>query len=141
MGRKNKLEEAPIIWKDRRRRMGLPLSFTRYYIKDNRFYLSEGFFSSVENEILMYRILDMKLSRSLWDKMCRVGTITLYTADETHKELTIKKIKKPAAVRDMISKMVEEERTQLQIRGKEMYGVSDNMDMGMDDGDDDGLFD
>lgn len=139
MGKKNKLEEAPIIWKDRRRRMGLPLSFTRYYIKDNRFYLNEGFFNSVENEVLMYRILDMKLKRSLWDKMCGVGTITLYTADETHKELIIKKVKKPAAVRDMISKMVEEERTQLQIRGKEMYGVSDNTDI--DDIDGDGLFD
>jgi hypothetical protein len=83
----------------------------------------------------------MKLKRSLWDKMCRVGTVTLYTADETHKELILKKIKKPKAVRDMISKMVEDERAQLRIRGKEMYGVSDNIDVGDVDGDGDGLFD
>lgn len=130
------LEPNPIIWKDRRRRMGLPWSFSRYYIKNNRLYLSEGFFSTTENEMLMYRILDIKMKRSLWDKMCGVGTLTLFTADETHKELILKKIKRPGEIRDMISEMVELERKKMKVAGKEMYGVSDNMEVGDMDGDD-----
>jgi uncharacterized membrane protein YdbT with pleckstrin-like domain len=141
MAKNNQLKEDPIIWKDRRRRMGLPLSFTRYYIKNNRFYLNEGFFNSTENEMLLYRILDINMRRTLWDKMCGVGTLTLFTADETHKKLIVKKIKKPALVRDTLSKLVEEERTKLKISGKEMYGVSDNMEIGDIDGDGDNLFD
>jgi len=128
------------IWKDRRRRFGLPLSFTRYYIKENRFFLSTGFFNLEEHEMLMYRILDLSLKRSFFDKLFGVGTVTLYTADETNKQIILKKIKHPHAIRDLISKIVEEERTKLHIRGREMYGVSDNAlgESGDSDGD---LFD
>lgn len=129
-----------IIWKDRRRRFGLPLSFTRYYIKENRFFLSTGFLNLEEHEMLMYRILDLSLKRSFIDKLFGVGTVTLFTADETNKQIILKKIKHPHETRDLISKIVEEERAKLHIRGREMYGVSDN-EAG-DDGDMDGdLFD
>jgi len=141
MAKIEKLQKDPLIWKDRRRRMGLPLSFTRYYIRGNRFYLSEGFFNTTENEMLLYRILDIQMKRSLWDKMCGVGTLTMFTADETHKKMVLKKIKKATLVRDTISKMVEEERAKLKISGKEMYGVSDNIEVGDIDGDGDDLFD
>lgn len=115
-----------IIWKDRRRRFGLPLSFTRYYIKENRFFLSTGFLNLEEHEMLMYRILDLSLKRSFIDKFFGVGTVTLFTADETNKQIILKNIKHPHETRDLISKIVEGERAKLHIRGREMYGVSDN---------------
>jgi hypothetical protein len=59
------------------------------------------------------------------DKIFRVGTINLFTCDETDKELDLKKIKHPMNVRDVISDMVEKERERLNIRGREMYGVAD----------------
>ncbi len=46
-------DKSDIIWHDRRRRFGLPLSFTKYHIKGNRFFLSTGFFSSEEHEMLI----------------------------------------------------------------------------------------
>jgi len=128
-------EETELIWKDRRRRFGLPLSFTRYYIKGNRFYLSTGLFSLEEHEMLMYRILDLSLKRTFFDKIFSVGTVTLFTADETNKQIELKKIKHPHKTRDLISLIVEEERTKLHIRGREMYGVSDNFVGGDLDGD------
>lgn len=135
MGKRNR--KADVIWKDRRRRLGLPLSFTRYYIKGNRFYLSTGFLNLEEHEMLMYRILDLSLKRTFFDKLFRVGTVTLYTADETNKQLLLKKVKHPHDVRDLISEIVEEERRQLRIRGREMYGVSDNSGSEDFDGDSD----
>lgn len=90
--------------------------------------------------MLMYRILDLSLKRSFIDKLFGVGTVTLFTADETNKQIVLKKIKHPHETRDLISKIVEEERAKLHIRGREMYGVSDN-EAG-DNGDIDGeLFD
>lgn len=137
MGNKNTAQKSEhkndgIIWKDRRRRLGLPLSFTRYYLKDNRLFLSTGFFNTHENELLLYRILDFSLKRSLGDKIFGVGTVTLYTADESNKTLELKKIKNSIAIRDMISKLVEEERTKLRIRGREMYGVAEGSTEGSD---------
>lgn len=119
------------VWKDRKRFLGLPLSFTRYSIREQRLFYSKGFFNTTEDELLLYRILDVKLNRTFGDKLVGVGTVTLYTADKTTPELKLERVKKPKYVRDTISKMVEEERLRLNIRGKELYGVSDNDTQGM----------
>lgn len=130
-------EKLEIVWKDRKRYFGMPLSFTRYSIKGIRLYLSKGFFNVEENELLLYRIMDIKFNRTLADRIFGVGTITLYTADKTDSELKIIRVKKPNKVRDLISKMVEEERAKIRVRGKEIYGVGDDMDDNQDEG---GLF-
>ncbi|WP_139906018.1 PH domain-containing protein [Clostridium thermarum] len=115
-------------WKDRKRFLGLPLSFTRYRLENNRLYVNKGFFSTIEDELVMYRVLDVRLKRTLWDKIFGVGTIILYTADETHKELILEKIKHSKEVRTMISEIAEQERARLGIKGRELYGVADNPD-------------
>ena len=122
-----------LIWKDRKRYLGLPLSFTRYSIRGIRFYLSKGLFNTEENEILLYRIMDVKYNRTLADRIFGVGTITLYSADTTDNELKIIRVKKSQKVRDLISKMVEEERVRVRARGKELFGVGDqDMDGAID---------
>lgn len=120
---KNKVE---YVWKDRKRYLGLPLSFTKYAVRDQRLFFSKGFFNTVEDELLLYRILDVKLNRTFGDKLVGVGTVTLFTADKTSPELKLERVRNPKKVRDVISKLVEEERLRLNIRGKELYGVSDN---------------
>ena len=123
MAKKSKVKYE---WKDRKRYLGLPLSFTRYAIRDQRLFFSRGFFNTTEDELLLYRIMDVKLDRTFGNKIVGVGTVTIYTADKTNPELKLTRVKNPKMVRDLISKMVEEERNRLNIRGKELYGVSDN---------------
>lgn len=112
------------IWSDRKRILGLPISFTKYTIKKNRLYSSTGLFSTKEDELLLYRILDFKLEITLINKIFRVGTITLYTCDETDRELKLIRIKNPKEVRDLLSEIVEEARNQNKVKGREMFGVS-----------------
>ena len=114
-------------WKDRKRFLGLPLSFTKYRLEDNRLFVSRGLFTTVEDELVMYRILDVRLKRTLWDKIFGVGTVILYTADETNRELKLEKIKASKKVRDFISEIAETERAKIGIKGRELYGVSDNV--------------
>lgn len=80
----------------------------------------------------MYRVLDIKVKRTLGDKIFGMGTIILYTADKTDAELHIQNIKNPREVRDLLSKMVEEERIRLDVVGREMVGTAgediDSMD-------------
>lgn len=113
-----------VLWQDRKRILGMPISFTKYLIKNNRLYVSRGLFSTNENEILLYRILDFNLERTLFDKILGVGTIKLITCDPTDKELYLEKIKKPKEIRDMLSDLVERQRKELNIKGREMYGVA-----------------
>jgi uncharacterized membrane protein YdbT with pleckstrin-like domain len=121
----NKPVDPTLLWKDRKRILGMPLSFTVYSIRNGRFYLREGFFTTRENEILLYRIMDVNMKVTLWNKLFGVGTLTLFTVDESHKQLIVKTIKQPQKVRDLISTEVEKERERLNIRGREIYGASD----------------
>lgn len=121
-------------WKDRKRFMGMPLSFTRYRLDNNRLFLSRGLFTTVEDELAMYRVLDVRLKRTFWNKVFGVGTVIIYTADETHKVLELVRVKKSKKVRDLISETAENERARLNIKGRELYGVAENKS---DDDDDD----
>ena len=132
-------KDPNLHWKDRKRILGIPITFTKYMLRDNRLFYSKGLFSTTEEELLLYRILDVKLSRTFGEKLVGVGTVTLFTADKTNPELKLQHVKKPKDVRDLISRMVEAERSKLNIRGKELFGVSDMDANGMPDYDGDGM--
>ena len=121
---KNLLVEEEILWKDRKRYLGLPISFTQYTLDNNRFYVKRGFFNSIMDELLLYRVLDIKLTRTLGQKIFGVGTIMLNTADQSNPSLIIKNVKNSDRVRKLLSNIVERERNEKRIMGKEMYGAS-----------------
>ena len=126
----------PILWHDRKRFLGMPISFTRYLLDANRFYTKIGFFRTVTNELLLYRILDIKLVRTLGQKLFGVGTITLFTADQSDNQIIVKNIRNSEKVRRFLSNMVEEERNKRRLVGRELYGVAIP---GMPDTDGDGI--
>ena len=76
------------------------------------------------DELLLYRVLDVKLSRTFGQKIFGVGTIRLMTADQSNPNLEIKNIKKSDRIRKLISNIVERERNEKRIMGKEMFGAS-----------------
>ncbi len=119
---KLEIEEEQILWKDRKRHLGLPLSFTRYEITPTRFIIRTGFFSTDTEEVLLYRVLDMKLKRNLWQKLFRVGTLEIHTMDQTARIAFFKNIKNSEKVRQFLGKIVEAERDRKRITAREIYG-------------------
>ena len=107
---------AELIWKDRRRRWGLPLSFTRYRLvknKDNawcKIFSEVGLLSTSFDEINLYRIRDIALDQTLGDKIFGTGTITLHSNDIEHPTFMLMHIAEPYKVRNMLSSMIEEQR-------------------------------
>ena len=70
------MQEKPILWTDKKRPfLGLPLSFTRYTLTEEKLMISSGFFNKREEEIRLYRIEDVTLNRTLGERICGVGTI------------------------------------------------------------------
>lgn len=111
---------AEIIWKDRKRIFfGLPWTFTKYSLSENRLFISTGFFSVKEDEVRLYRIMDVSLERKLWQRMCGLGTIKCCSADKTMGDFEIKNIKKSREVKEMLSNMVEDERTKKKVSSRE----------------------
>ena len=111
---------AEIIWKDRKRIFfGLPWTFTKYSISEDRLFISTGFFSVKEDEVRLYRIMDVSLERKLWQRMCGLGTIKCCSVDKTMGDFEIKNIKKSREVKEMLSNMVEDERTKKKVSSRE----------------------
>ena len=108
------------VWRDRKRTLfGLPLSFTVYKLTEEKLLVETGFFSKKEEEVRLYRILDLTLRRSFFQRIFGVGTIHCCTADKSTPEFDILKVKKPAEVKEMLSDMVERIRDEKRITARE----------------------
>ena len=118
-----------IIWQDRKHFMWFPFSFTKYEIKNERLYQETGLISTHYDELLLYRVTDLCLKRSLAQKIFGIGTIVLYTKADSDKEVLLKNIKNPKEVKDLVSKLVEEARNRKKVVGKEFF----NNDIEIDD--------
>ena len=124
------MEELKIVWKDRKRPIfGLPLSFTKYMLLEDKILINTGLLSTKQEEIKLYRIMDVTLKRSLWQKIFGVGTIHCCSADKTTPEFDILDVKKSFEVKEMISKMSEEQRDKKRITGREILIDSDDDDL------------
>ena len=122
MPKKILLEKEEILWKDRRRYLGLPLSFTRYRVCKQRLILKCGFFHTSTDEILLYRIMDIRLKRTLGQKILGVGTVTLTSADKSFPTLELKNIRHPDHVRRLLSNLIDQQRKERGIGGSELLG-------------------
>lgn len=112
-----------VIIQERKRWLffGIPWTFTKYTLTPKRIILNEGLLRSTENEILLYRIIDMELSRTLFQKIFKLGTVTVKSKDASHPILEIKNIKNSRVFRDNLAEAVENERMRMKIRQGEVY--------------------
>lgn len=116
-------------WKDRKRIIfGLPWSFTKYSLTDEKLIVKTGFLSTKEDETRLYRIMDVTLKRSLGERIWGLGTIHVCSADKSTPEFDIKRVKKSETVKNLISDMVEAERERKRISGREFMGGEDTYD-------------
>ena len=123
------------LWKDRKCYFGLPLSFTRYALSEDRLFTSVGFLNIKDDEILLYRVRDIDTSRSLWQRLFGVGTVVVASSDKTMPNLVLKNIKDPVFVKELIHKQVEETKIKRRVRFGEIMTDADG------DGIDDALED
>ena len=121
------------IWKDRKRYFGLPLSFTRYALSEDRLFLSVGFLSIKDDEILLYRVRDINTSRSLWQRMLGVGTVTIVSSDKSLPTLVLKNIKDPVRTKEIIHEQVEDMKIRRRVRMGEIMTTGDDAEPDMDE--------
>ena len=125
-----------IVWTDRKRILfGLPWTFTKYTLTREKLLVETGILNKDQEEIRLYRIMDMTLKRTFWQRLFGLGTIHCCTADKTAPELDIKWIPDSANVKELLSDLVEAERMVKRVSSREFFSDSDG------DADDDGELD
>lgn len=82
----------------------LRLKMTRYEVTSERIEYSRGIFDRRVDNLDMFRVIDLKLRRSLLDCILGIGTVSLITTDKTDPEFTFEKIPNPRKLYDVIKK-------------------------------------
>ena len=118
--------------KKRSKFFGLPLSFTKYLIDEEKVTIRSGFLNVVEDDAMMYKIQDVRLVRSLGERIFGLGTVICFTGDTTHPELRLTRIRNSAQIKDFILDASEEARR----RRRTLHSLDIDA-MQMDDDDDD----
>lgn len=120
------MEPIKYLWKDRLRHLGLPLSFTRYRLSEDRVFCEKGFLNIHVEEVLLYRVRDLELNMSFGQRIFRVGTVCVHSSDKTMPHLDLKNIKHPREVKELIFRNVEDAKDRRRMRITELVG--DGMD-------------
>jgi hypothetical protein len=116
---------AQVVWQDRKRWCGLPWTFTRYSIicKPNEYAKLvniNGWLSTKTEEVNLYRVDDFTVFQSVTDKIFGVGTIVVYCKDASCDKIVLRKIKNPYRVRELLNKLVLEDRKRVGVKQSEM---------------------
>lgn len=123
-----KLNSSNIIWKDRKRFLGMPLSFTRYALTEDRLFHSVGFLNIKDDEVLLYRVRDINTSRTLGQRLFGVGTVTVMSSDKSMPTMVLKNIKDPMSVKELLHQQVEEMKIRRRVRVGEIMSNNYNED-------------
>jgi hypothetical protein len=128
--------EPDYIWRDRKRTfLGLPWSFTVYYLTETKFIRRTGFFNIEEDEIDLYKITDKKLKLPFGQRMVGCGTIHICSRDTDSPESDIISVKKPREVLELLDKYINKERDRYGTRGRDLYGAAGRPPFHDEDGD------
>ncbi len=120
------MEKIQYLWKDRKRYFGLPLSFTRYRLSEDRIFVEKGFLNIHVEEVLLYRVRDLELQLKLTQRIFGVGTVCVHSSDKTAPDLYLLNVKHPREVKELIFRQVEQEKDQRRMRTMEMVGAQDD---------------
>lgn len=117
-----------LLWRDKKRHLGLPISFTTYSVSEDRLFRETGFLNRKYEEILLYRIRDISMTRSFGQILLGVGTITISSSDKSAAKLDIVNVKAPKQVKELIHQLVEECKARRRFRFGEFEAVGDEGD-------------
>lgn len=100
------------VYTERKRLLffGLPFTFTKYTITPSLLTIAQGLLNTTEDDCYMYKIQDVKLNKTLLERIFGLATITCYTGDVTHKEIKLEHIKHADEIKTYLLKTSEEAR-------------------------------
>ncbi len=122
------VEPIEYLWKDRKRYFGLPLSFTRYRLSEDRLFCEKGFLNIKSDEVLLYRVRDLQLNMKLGQRVFGTGTVSVVSSDKSIPHLDLVNVRDPRAVKELIHRSVEEAKDKRRMRTMEVMGDQDGGD-------------
>lgn len=119
------VQENKVLWYDRKRILpfGLPWSFTKYTLTENTLLVKKGVFKEVEDEVRLYRCVDVTFTQTIWEKICNTGTVIVESSDNSMKIAELKHIKNAKQIKEAISQAIESARARSNVKTSEFVGA------------------
>ena len=115
-----------MLWRARKRIWcGLPWTFTVYSFDEEVILIDSGFFTKKQDEVRLYRVLDLSVTRTFGQRIFGMGTIHLKTSDKTMGDFDIVNIKKVMEVKRQLSDLVEANREKKRVVSREFMSGSE----------------
>jgi len=105
--------------------LGLPFTFTKYSLTPKSLQLNKGLLTSTQDDILLFRVMDVSIKRTLFQKMAGLGTLIIRSSDKTNPVLEIRNIKNCQVLKTALDERVENERLRMRFRSGELMGDFD----------------
>lgn len=110
--------------------LGMPICFKTYRITEEKINIKSGFLKIIEDDAFMYKVQDVRLEKSFFERIFKLGTIICYTGDTTHPELKLEHIRNVDEIKDFIMNISEEAR----IKRRTLHTLDiDTISMDVDD--------
>ena len=117
--------ERDYVWQDRKRIWcGLPWTFTTYALSEDRLFITSGLLKMVADEVRLYRIMDISLTKTLIQRIFGLGTVVVRSADQSLGNFSLKNIQNAEEVKEMLSELVEKNRESKRVLNREFMGDS-----------------
>lgn len=105
----NRIEEE-VLWQSKKYFLVFPWSFTNYKITPDRVFVKRGLLNTSLDETRLYRVMDIKLTQNIIQKLCGTSTIILSTRDRDMPTLLIENVMQGEDVKELLSGLVEDAR-------------------------------
>ncbi len=100
----------------------------RYKVTTERIFYTTGIFSKKTEALELYRVRDVDMYEPFWQRMFKLGNISLSTSDKTTSNFLLKAVPNPANLMNEIRKNVEHRRDVKRVRGVEFLDDEDTVE-------------
>jgi uncharacterized membrane protein YdbT with pleckstrin-like domain len=102
--------------------------FHRYKVTTERIFYTTGIFSKKTEAMELYRVRDVDMYEPFWQRMFKLGNVSITSSDKTAENFLLKAVPKPAELMNNIRKHVEIRRDVKRVRGVEFMNDDDTVE-------------
>lgn len=117
--------EMKTLWRDRKRILGMPITFTKYSMSEERLFVETGLINLRMEEVILYRVRDLSVKRTLGQRVFGVGSVLVHSSDKSLPHLELKNIRRPLEVKELLHRQVEEMKIKRRMRVNELLSEED----------------
>lgn len=100
----------------------------RYKVTTERIFYTTGIFSKKTEAMELYRVRDVDMYEPFWQRLFKLGNVSLTTSDKTAQNFLLKAVPNPSELLNNIRKNVEMRRDVKRVRGVEFLDDEDTVE-------------